>query len=440
MKGIWKKTLSVCLALGTAATMAACSQNGSGTSGSVKTLSLLMYTDWYKSGWKALEQYINTHTSETGFKLDIQKIAGGSQGDQVVETKFASGNLPDLVESYNPLWIQAHANGLGKLVDLTGISSTSEYDSSILKSTYIIDSKLYGMPIDSEVIQSCFFYNKKAFSAAGITGTPTTWDELLDDCAKLKAKGITPVYFSAKDAWTVQPLSFIGTAENYAASGKTDFSDYLKELNTNKLKYSQISQMEDLLSKGKDLIQKGYVNATYLSDTYDNAQTALANGTAGMYPLGTWVLDQLVTKYPDQLGDIGVFATPGSNGVVLRDDPYSVSLTTSCKDQALGKKAVDFIASQKAQQVYADAQPGIYLNRQINVSNLSEPYKEAQKFITDGKTVLDFSNLVTYAYGDFSQDVLSYYTGILKSPSDVTKALDDETAKNAKSKSDPNWK
>ena len=95
----------------------------------VETFSVLMYTDWYKAGWQALEKHINDNADQLGFKLEISKIQGGDQGDQVIKTKFASNDLPDIIQVYKPQWVAANTNGgLDKLVDLSGIASQSEYD------------------------------------------------------------------------------------------------------------------------------------------------------------------------------------------------------------------------------------------------------------------------------------------------------------------------
>ena len=66
----------------------------------VPTLTMLTFTEWYKDGWKALENYINENSDELGFKLDIQQIAGGSEGEEVVKARFATGDLPDIIQSY----------------------------------------------------------------------------------------------------------------------------------------------------------------------------------------------------------------------------------------------------------------------------------------------------------------------------------------------------
>lgn len=440
------KPLSLLLTLVMVGSLAACSsgnkenaQSAAGNSKSVKTYTLLMYTDWYKSGWKALEEYINNHTDETGFKLNIQKIAGGNQGDQVIETKFASGDLPDMIETYGPQWVDANANGLSKLVPLDDISSKAQYDSTALDTYYKYNGKLYGMPIDG-VVLSGVFYNKKIFSKLNLS-IPKNWDELLAACEKIKAAGITPVYYSAKDEWTASGIDLVGFTEDIVNSGKS-FSDYMNELNSNKRHFADSPAFLDLLQKGKDLITKGFVNSTYLSDTYDNAQQALVNGKAAMYPLGTWVIDEIRQKYPDQLDDIGAFPlpTPSGKGYVQMFDPFTISVTTSSSDVEGAKKALDFIESSKAQQIYADAQPGIYLNKNVTVSNLPQADQDLKKVMDAGKAMTDWESALKYSVGNGSGDILSFYTGQLKTPADVGKTMDAEMKKNAQSKNDPNWK
>ena len=45
------------------------------------------------------------------------------------------------------------------------------------------------------------WYSKDLFAQAGITEAPTTWEELIDACQKLKDAGIAPIAVGAKDAW-----------------------------------------------------------------------------------------------------------------------------------------------------------------------------------------------------------------------------------------------
>lgn len=246
----------------------------------VTTLTMLTFTDWYKDGWRALEAYINEHSEELGFKLDIQQIVGGSEGEEIVKARFATGDLPDIIQSYGAKWIDTQVNALDKMVDMGSLESEAEYDPATLEEGgYRYQGKLYGMPIDTTRLLGCF-YNKAVFEEAGITKVPTTWDEFLDACEKIKAIGKTPLYYSGSDSWTLQCFTHFGFNKEVLDSGLT-YTEFWNEMNTNKRHYSECQDFADAIVRSKEMIEKGYVQETYLSDSYDMAQTALAEGEAG---------------------------------------------------------------------------------------------------------------------------------------------------------------
>lgn len=51
------------------------------------------------------------------------------------------------------------------------------------------------------------FYNKDAFTKAGITAVPTTWDEFLADCEALKGAGVIPM--TVDDAYMACLFGFL---------------------------------------------------------------------------------------------------------------------------------------------------------------------------------------------------------------------------------------
>ncbi|MFA9377606.1 MAG: ABC transporter substrate-binding protein [Lachnotalea sp.] len=408
------------------------------TSGEVKTLTVLMYTDWYKAGWEALEKYTNENSADLGFKLEISKIQGGSQGDQVIQTKFATDDLPDIIQIYKPAWVETNtSNGLDKLVDLTGLESMSEYEESALKGTFVYNDKLYGIPMDS-VTLSGVFYNKQVFEATGVE-IPQTWEDMLAVCETLKAKGVTPVYYSAKDVWTVQPNTVSGLVSEAAKRGIDTF-ELMNQISINKIKYSECQNFIDAIEQSKQLIDLGYVNETYLSDTFETAQQALADGTCAMYINGTWCADNITEKFPEQADNIGSFAMPTISGenYINMFTPYTLALTTKCDDEELGKKAMNFLASSQAQQIYATAQPGLYLNTKVDCT-LSVATADLKKIMDSGKSMTDWEEINKYSYGSLGENILDYYTGTLKEAKDVTAALDAETEKSAKAQGDSNW-
>ena len=63
------------------------------------------------------------------------------------------------------------------------------------------DGAYYAIPWDyssKEVV-----YNKNVFEQAGITELPTTWDEFLDVCQKIKDIGVTPLAVGNQYSWVV---------------------------------------------------------------------------------------------------------------------------------------------------------------------------------------------------------------------------------------------
>jgi raffinose/stachyose/melibiose transport system substrate-binding protein len=160
-----------------------------------------------------------------------------------------------------------------------------------------------------------------------------------------------------------------------------------------------------------------------------------------MYINGTWCADNINKKFPDKIDDIGAFAIPTTSGdnYINMFTPYSLALTTSCKDPELGKKVLNFIASKEAQQIYADAQPGVYLNKNVT-SDIPKATEDLKKIMDSGKSMTDWEEINKYAYGNLSEPLLNYYTGMLKDAKEVAQALDQETERNAKAQGDSNWK
>ncbi|MNO34213.1 Multiple sugar-binding protein precursor [compost metagenome] len=447
----WKSILLLSLSIMMMIGMTACGgkNNGNGAasgnsseapngSPEVKTLSLLMFTDWYTPGWQALEKHINDNADKLGFKLDIQKIVGGEQGETILKTKIATDDLPDLLQNYGPKWIDQNANALEKLVDLgTPESISSDYDESSLDGAYKYKGKYYAVPVGSTTLMGVF-YNKQVFEKLSLE-IPTTWDEFLQVCETIKQAGITPVYYSGKDSWTLQTVPHFGFSQDIVKSGKT-FTEFWEGMNTNKKHYAELTHFIGTIEKSKELIDKGYVNSSFMSDSYDAAQQAVAEGTAAMHVNGSWFIGEIIKKFPDKVDGIGAFAFPldGDNYVNI-SPPSSLSVTTSAKDVELAKKAADYIASAEAQQVYANAEPGIYLNKKVSVE-LSPGIEDLNKELQAGKGILHWQgNGELYSYGAFDKFMQDYYVGG-KTAQQVAEALDSETAKNAKAKGDTNWK
>ena len=120
--------------------------------------------------------------------------------DGKLQTALNSGDAPDLFLQRGGGKLAATV-AAGQVMDITdGISA--DVKAEISQGAFdanSIDGKAYAMPV--AVLPSGIFYSQDLFTAAGITETPKTMDELNADVEKLKATGVAPIALGAKDAW-----------------------------------------------------------------------------------------------------------------------------------------------------------------------------------------------------------------------------------------------
>jgi ABC-type glycerol-3-phosphate transport system substrate-binding protein len=143
---------------------------------------------------------------------------------------FASGAVPDLILMYTGGWMTPFLES-GVFQNLSGyVKSTPGFYDSITQwdnSCKGLDCKsgsgeIYGIPHDQYGRTYGLFYNKSLIEKAGISALPTTYEQLIADCGKLNAVGVTPISIGNKegigpDEWiTNDYASYINAATGRA--------------------------------------------------------------------------------------------------------------------------------------------------------------------------------------------------------------------------------
>lgn len=399
----------------------------------VETLSMLTYVDWYGDGMKALEEYINENSEQLGFKLEIQQIPGGSEGDELLAARTATNDLPDILNAYSLNKFYTLSGGEGKLIPLENMESEKDYDEDLLKTgLYSDEGQLYGLPFGTAYYYG-FYYNKTVLEEAGVESLPENWEEFLEVCEKIKNIGKIPVYYSGVDGWTIQIFPMTGFNKEYEAFNMEE-TEFWDAINTNQIKFADCKNALDAIKKTKDLIDKGYVQDTYLSDTYDMAQTALANGDCAFYGCANTVVSEIASKYPEKINEIGGTIVPlfdtGENQLCIAS-PTVLSVTTASENPELAQKAVDFMCSAEAQEIYANAQSGVYINKNIDI-DMPEALKEQSEY--PQITAWDLK----YAGNTMGTYLVDFFIGS-KTAEEVLEGMDEEFAKSAEAAGDENW-
>src|SRR6478752_4917211 len=148
-------------------------------------------TNWMQA---AVSRYEQLHPG-----LHIQVVPQATQTLQgAFQTAAQAKTGPDIAMQWATLPVLTPA-WRGQITALTGLIPESELSQwpNTQENTY--DGKVWAMPL--YLLGVPFVWNKDLFAKAGLDSThgPQTWDELLADCAKLKAAGITPIMAGDKD-------------------------------------------------------------------------------------------------------------------------------------------------------------------------------------------------------------------------------------------------
>jgi raffinose/stachyose/melibiose transport system substrate-binding protein len=284
-----------------------------------------------------------------GIKIDIETHPGGSEGDNLVKTRLATGEMSDVFR-YNAGSLFRALNPPQNMLDLTNEPFIPNIIDSF-KPVVSVDGKIYGVP-EEAAMGGGILYNKKIYADLGLS-VPKTWAEFEANNAKIKAAGKAPVIQTFGDTWTSQ-LFVLADYYNVQAV-EPDFAD---KYTNNKAKYASDPAAIKGFERQEEVFKNGYLNADFASAKFPDGLRMLANGEGAHYPMLTFAIGQIAQDNPDKLKDVGFFAMPGDdaakNGLTVWM-PAAVYIAKTTKHPEEAKKFVAFIASTKGCDVRSAA-------------------------------------------------------------------------------------
>jgi xylobiose transport system substrate-binding protein len=315
------------------------SSDGSGGSGG--TITAFVYgDDAVKVQQAAVDRFNKSAAAKTAKgRVKLEKVPGSDYSAKL-RTAMGSPSAPDVFFNWGGGSITAYQENK-QLVDLT---DTIEGD-PVLKDGFLpsvlaageLGGRNYGIPMRG-MQPVILFYNKTVFAEHDLQ-PPTTWAELQDINAKLKAAKITPFALGGADTWTeLMWLEYlvdrIGGPEVFAKIQGGDPSGWGDP--------AVLKAAETI----KELIDDGAFGSKFSSVSYVNggAPAVFAKGKAAMHLMGSWEYSTQLGKFPSFAKDnLGWFAFPTVEGgtgdirnVVGNPTNYwSVNARTSNKDAAI---------------------------------------------------------------------------------------------------------
>lgn len=347
------------------------------------TLKLLVESETIE-GNEGIPAIIKLAEQKLGVKIEIEKRVGGGDGDNIVKTRLASGDIPDII-SYNSGSKLLALNPEKYFLDISDQDFAQTYDDEFKKSVSV-NGKTFGVPAGSAQVGG-ILYNKKDYEELGLE-IPKTWDDFIANCQKLKDAGKTAVIGAYGTSWTSQVL-FLGDNYNVLAADPT----FAEDFEAGKAKFADVPAATESFKKYEDLVD--FYNKDYLTCKYEEGCDMLATGKGTHYIMLTMAVRLLEENYPDQMKNIGFFAIPGddasSNGAtVWYPGVWLINKNTEHKDACLA--LCKLWCSQEGIETYdSKVSPygpsvikGISYDNDPNIPDVIS--KDMQKYFDEGHT------------------------------------------------------
>ena len=321
-------------------------------------------------------------TEKLGMEFEVEVNPGGSEGDNIIKTRMASGDLPDFM-AYNSGSKLYDLNPSRGFMDISDWDIVDKFDDAFLSSV-TIDGVVYGAPQSSTQAGAVIYY-KPDYEELKLED-PHTWDEFVDNCKALADAGKTPVYFTGGETWATQVL-FLGDYYNIAAANPTFADDYTE----GKAKYADVPEATRSWTKYEDLVD--YLNADKSAATVTDGNFAIATGEATHWFILTQQLPLILENVEDP-DDIGVFGVPGDDaddhGLTVWE-PMSWYVNKDTENVDAIKAFFEFYYSEEALDLYFGTYgangPSCIKGYELPDSVCSAVRVDMQKYFDDGKTV-----------------------------------------------------
>lgn len=425
-----KKTIALLLALVLAVSLAACGSNEpasnaettptkAAASGSAaqETADKSDVTLVYWSMWEAteqqgvaLQQAIDAFTASTGIKVDVQ--FKGRQGiRQGLQAALDAGTTIDIFDEDVD---RVNKNWGSYILDLEDYVAASNYEETAIQSFMEASREAGGGTLKTIPYQGsvfAWFYNPDIFAEAGIESVPTTWDEFLDCCERIKAAGYYAV--TSDDSYFLSNFGY--HVARYG--GAEAVSDAIWNGNW--------ENNEAVIKTAKDfeyMAQQGYFSPNLVSNVWPNGQNVeFALGDVAMYLNGSWLPNEIRSLAGDDYV-WGCFSYPSVEGGV--NDTSYVNTSFQCfainnksqyPDEAfqliewLTKGEWDLKLSQMSLGVPADTTNTEWPAQMANVKPVLEGAKHRYTWAVGAEDNVDITpilleNLLNLAGGVISAD------------------------------------
>ena len=243
-----------------------------------------------KAFWNAVEKF---QAANPDVEIDFQftdsdnyqeKLTALMAGDELPDVWLTKGDmLPTFADAGS---IQA----ADQFIKEDAEWADSYVEGAFTDTTY--DDTAWGVPFQMQA--NCIgVYNQAIFEECGIDGWPETWTELLEDCAKIKEAGYTPIAMGNKDQWLAESAVFNTYAYKYIDQ------DWFNSLANNEGAKFTDEKFVKALEGFQNIAQ--YFNEDMNSINQDEMFALYYDKKAAMFFDGAWSVGTMIQNCPEDV-------------------------------------------------------------------------------------------------------------------------------------------
>lgn len=286
-----------------------------------------------------------------GCEIEVERLSSDAdEMESILLVRAATGNLPDI-------WMNSVGAKLDAMspkencYDLSGEDWITERVNGDYLNIVTDEGtgEIYGIPCSPSNVAGVF-YNKKVYEELGLE-IPNTWEEFMENCRVIREKtDKDPVMSQYSNASGAQILFL--SQYYYVQKENPDFAEqYTKK----EIELHESDAYMRGLSKMYEIWEAGYQNDNPLEISWEDAATAVTEGSAVHIFCRTNIMSTVETVNPDAREDIGFFPLPDESREeqgVATWMPAAWCISKNSPNTELAKLLLEFLTTEEAVDIY----------------------------------------------------------------------------------------
>jgi raffinose/stachyose/melibiose transport system substrate-binding protein len=368
--------------------------------------------------------------------IDIETRPGGGEGDNIVKTRLATGQMTDIFYYNSGSLLQALAPQQ-TLMDLSQEPFMANVSDSF-KQVVSVGDAVFGVPI-SPAEAGGIFYNRDIYAELGLD-VPKTWAEFMANNEKIKAAGKTALIQTYGDPWTSQlfVLADFFNVQKVAPDFATQFTAGVA-------KFAKTPAATQSFERLKQVHDANIMNEDFGAATYNDGLRMLVNGEGAHYPMLTFAIPALSDNYPELLDKVGFFAQPGddaANNGLTTWMPGGFYIPQTSANPDLAKQFMAFVASTDGCKVLEDT---VGINGPFLIKGCELPEKVAPvvadllPYFAEGGQNAPALEFLSPVKGPILEQLTVEVGSGIREPADAAARYDEDARKQAQQLGLPGW-